>query len=123
MQQNLNKKRKGLTPCEPSRIQATREALNRQEWGKLFAVCTSPHFRKKAPYLAPVVALGTFAGLRIVEIVALRWDDIDTTNGIIEVRHSKTKAGVRVIPLHPIVADVLKQPVCRQIPQLNIEPP
>lgn len=107
MRENSNKKRKGLAPCEPSRLQTTRAALSRQEWEKLLAVCMSPDFRGKNPCLAPVVALGTFAGLRTSEIVRLRWDDFDFRRRIIRVRHSKWENGVRAIPMHPFLVEVL----------------
>jgi integrase len=87
MQQN-SRNHKRLTPCEPFHPQTTRPALSRQEWERLFAVSMSPDFREKNPCLMLVIALGTFAGLRISEIVRLRWDDIDHRRRIMNVRQS-----------------------------------
>ncbi|WP_371346098.1 tyrosine-type recombinase/integrase [Ancylobacter sp. IITR112] len=56
-----------------------------------------------------IVRLGVFGGLRLGEMCALRWEDIDIRRGVIHVRHSrsrydgrkcpKSRAGVRSVPL------------------------
>jgi integrase len=45
----------------------------------------------------PLIATLLFAGLRIGELQALRWSDIDLTRGTIRVRQAKTDAGVRIV--------------------------
>lgn len=47
-------------------------------------------------------------GLRLGELLNLRWTDIDFEKGEMEVRKSKTAAGVRQLPLIPEAAEVLK---------------
>jgi integrase len=48
-----------------------------------------------------------FAGLRIGELTALQWRDIDLTDNRITVRASKTDAGIRQIDLLPALRDEL----------------
>lgn len=47
-----------------------------------------------------IIATAVFTGLRLGELLALRWEDVDLLNATIKVRSSKTDAGVRevVIP-------------------------
>lgn len=47
-------------------------------------------------------------GLRLGELLALRWDDVDLDGGELSVRKSKTQAGERSLPLLPEVASVLR---------------
>ncbi len=72
------------------------------------------------------ILLALYAGLRIGEVCALSWDDIDLDDGIIHIRHTvitcrgenglqtvidtpKTKASVRDIPIAPMLLDHLKE--------------
>jgi len=48
-----------------------------------------------------------FAGLRIGELIELRWRDVDLAAGRITVRASKTDAGVRSVDLLPVLRDEL----------------
>jgi integrase len=54
-----------------------------------------------------LLATLTFAGLRISELVDLRWRDVDLANGWLRVRASKTDAGVRQIRLLPMLREEL----------------
>ena len=51
--------------------------------------------------------IGTLAGLRIGEMISLRWTDVDLARGTINVRRSKTVAGIRTIYLLPALRDHL----------------
>lgn len=53
------------------------------------------------------LAAMVFGGLRIGELVALDWRDVDLGAGRIHVRQSKTDAGVRRVDLLPILRDEL----------------
>jgi integrase len=48
-------------------------------------------------------------GLRIGELMALRWSDIDTVEQEMTVHRSKTQAGVRTLPLIPEARRVLAE--------------
>ena len=48
-----------------------------------------------------------FSGLRISELIELRWRDVDLAGGTITVRASKTDAGMRRIDLLPVLQDEL----------------
>jgi integrase len=66
------------------------------------------HDQKGGPaYRRPLLATFAFAGLRIGELIALRWRDVDLAAGRITVRASKTDAGVRQIDLLPVLRDEL----------------
>jgi integrase len=47
------------------------------------------------------------AGLRIGELLELRWRDVDLTAGRVTVRRSKTDAGVRQVDMLPLLRDEL----------------
>ncbi|MBS1885643.1 MAG: tyrosine-type recombinase/integrase [Actinobacteria bacterium] len=54
-----------------------------------------------------IVATLIFAGPRAHELCNLLWRDVDFTNGRIFIGRSKTKAGLREIPLVPILREIL----------------
>jgi integrase len=49
----------------------------------------------------PLLATLAYAGLRIGELLALCWRDVDLATGHLHVRASKTEAGVRTVDLQP----------------------
>ena len=55
----------------------------------------------------PIIATLVFTGLRAHELGGLRWRDVDFDNARINVTCSKTPAGLREIPLFPVLAGVL----------------
>lgn len=69
-------------------------------------------------YRAIVTALA-WTGLRVSEVLALRWDDIDFDDHDIRVRYQldekgelkrpKTKAGARSVPLLPVLETELRE--------------
>ena len=51
-------------------------------------------------YLKPLILLLVDAGLRVgKEALPLRWSDLDLENGVVYVRQSKTRAGIRNVPM------------------------
>jgi integrase len=54
-----------------------------------------------------MLATLTFAGLRIGELLALRWRDVDLAAGRLRVRGAKTDAAVRDVQLRPTLRDEL----------------
>ncbi len=54
-----------------------------------------------------MLATIVFAGLRISELIALDWRDVDLAGGRLRVRQSKTDAGVRYVDLLPVLRDEL----------------
>lgn len=54
-----------------------------------------------------IISTLIFAGPRAHELCFLQWRDIDLANGRIYIGRSKTQAGLREIPLVPILRDVL----------------
>jgi integrase len=55
-----------------------------------------------SPRLRLLVVLGSETGLRTGEMVALRWQDIDFTSDLLQVRQSKTQSGIRAAPISPL---------------------
>jgi integrase len=55
-----------------------------------------------------LLATITFAGLRISELLALDWRDVDLAAGRLRVRQSKTDAGVRYVDLLPALSSELR---------------
>jgi integrase len=58
--------------------------------------------------MRPVVACLAYAGLRISEALALRWQDIDLDTGWLRVPGTKTKASAQPVPVVPALADELR---------------
>jgi len=59
-------------------------------------------------YRRPLLATLVFAGLRIGELTALRWRDVDLTGARLAVRAAKTDAGMRQVDLLPALLHELK---------------
>lgn len=67
----------------------------------------------------PLIVTAIFTGMRASELRGLTWDHVDSEAGIIKVRQradqwgeigpTKSKAGVRDIPLAPMVINTLKE--------------
>jgi integrase len=77
---------------------------------------------KAAPgNLRPLLVVTAYTGMRIGEVLALRWTDLDLESASLTVRHTlargesgptlqtpKTKKSVRVIPLVPVAMEAIK---------------
>ena len=63
--------------------------------------------RRRPGQRRALVATLAFAGLRIGELLALTWRDVDLARGTITVRRSKTDAGERVVDILPVLRDEL----------------
>jgi integrase len=63
--------------------------------------------RRDRRHVCRATLASLFAGLRIGELVKLRWRHVDLTGDRITVRESKTGAGVRQIDMLPIIRDEL----------------
>lgn len=55
-----------------------------------------------------LLATLVFAGLRLGEALALRWQDVDLTAGVIHIREAKASAGIRDVNLLPILRNELR---------------
>jgi integrase len=71
-------------------------ALNFEERTRLFRIAAKKHEWETA-YLAAIVAVSTTA--RGCELRALQWHNIDLINRTMEIPKSKTRAGLRLVPL------------------------
>jgi len=80
-----------LAACVGDSYKTSKRVLNPEEWDKL--LCFIKESEKKRPEYAPNYAmeLAFYTGLRVGEIVALHWGDIDFKNDIIHVSYSEHK--------------------------------
>src|SRR3954470_17830235 len=63
--------------------------------------------RSRRRYRRPLLATLAFSGLRVGELLALRWADVNLASGKIRWRESKTSAGVRTVDVQPELRDEL----------------
>lgn len=85
--------------------------LSREEIGKLLEAAPAPY--------RVLLATGVFSGLRLMELLGLRWCDVDRADGELHVRHQlsrkgglkklKTGAGRRDVVLMPELAKLLRR--------------
>lgn len=102
--------RRGLAPANPvpqlersERPQGDQAQMNILDTDEIrLLLANADRFRT-------ILATAIFTGLRIGELVALRWEDVDFLEGIIRVRSSKTKSGVREVILMPALQRMLAQ--------------
>jgi integrase len=78
------------------------KALTEEEQARLFEVAQS---RSDWLYAHAAATLAFYCGMRSCEIKALKWENIDLTAGVLEIRRSKTPAGWR----NPTLNDACKQ--------------
>jgi integrase len=74
---------RGRTP-KPS--ESRRRVLTPDEEARLLAYCAP------FPWLAPVITVATHEALRLGEVLALQWEDVDFTQNKLRVRHSLDRA-------------------------------
>jgi integrase len=95
------RKLKTTTPERPFLEPAQVAALLDAAWG------LDSEDRARRRYRRPLLATLAFAGLRVGELLSLRWRDVDLATGRIRVRVSKTDAGVRTVDVQPELRDEL----------------
>ncbi len=79
--------------------------LSREEYGQL---------RDAAPpWLRPLFRLAVVTGLRLKELVGLRWDEIDHEAGLLHVSEDNKTATPRVMPMGQVAREVLAGQVRR----------
>jgi integrase len=62
---------------------------------------------KDDPRLYPLVALGAYTGMRLEELAQLKVEDFD--GSALSVREGKTASAVRRVPVHPVIANLVKR--------------
>jgi integrase len=63
----------------PHPLRSDQRVLTRSELTRLFAACPRRY--------RPLLATGAYTGMRLSEVLALSWDDVDFAAGLIHVRH------------------------------------
>lgn len=107
-------------PAKGRKRRAKRSAVNRASLTSaqvpilLEAAAELDERRKRRDFSDPgqrraMVATLVLAGLRIGELSALKWRDVDLASGKLHVRESKTDTGVRVVDLMPDLQEALTE--------------
>lgn len=90
-----------LLDTQPHKVQVQKERiLSPDEIHRLLA-CSSGHTKD-------IILLALNTGMRLREILGLKWEDINLHQGHIKIRHSKS-GGAQVIPMNPLVKETLFQ--------------
>jgi integrase len=100
----------------PHPLGSEQRVLSQAELARLLAACP--------PRSRILLVTATYTGMRLSEVLALSWDDVDFEAGVIHVRHQlarsrrgvparrvppKTRASLREIPLLPQLAILLRR--------------
>jgi integrase len=97
---------RGLLPQNPARVpdagleDSPERPLVTAEQVEQIAVVIHPRF-------SVLVVMGAWVGLRLSELARLERRDVDPMHGRINVRQSKSKAGVRTVVLPPQIAELV----------------
>jgi integrase len=91
-----------------AKVDAQRLAFELDELSKLHATAAG---QKKWHALADLILLAAYSGARIEEICQLRVEHIISPDGVqsFNIVDSKTAAGIRVVPVHPALAPLVKR--------------
>jgi integrase len=109
-----------------SRRNGRGKAVERRQRGKLKVGVDIPSLDEIRALIAhlqdrrrPLLLTAIFTGLRVSELLGLRWQDIDLKRGVLHVRQRadrygnigrpKSAAGERMIPLPPMVINTLRE--------------
>jgi integrase len=97
-----------LIPTKVTRNRQGRVAFNPDDLAKIYQAAIT---NKDQP-LADIIALGAYTGARINELACLKVVDVTGKQSLM-ITDSKTKAGIREIPLHPVLFDMVDR-LCRE---------
>ncbi|HZE89280.1 MAG TPA: site-specific integrase [Verrucomicrobiae bacterium] len=88
---------------KPSEPHHRTRYLSREEWG---------HLQEAAPpWLRPILTVAVATGMRLKEIVGLRWDGVDREDGLLYVSEDNKTGQPRAIPIGRAVREVLSSQV------------
>jgi integrase len=86
-----------------------KRVLTQTQLEQLYAACQFPEIRVRASYLGDLILLLVYSGLRPSEALGLRWSDVDFSARSIRTQKSKTRAGIRSIPMHEVTVEALQR--------------
>ncbi|MCF3191782.1 site-specific integrase [Pseudomonas bubulae] len=89
------------------RVDAQRKDFTLDELSKLHSAAASTGLYA----LADLILLGTYTGARIEELCQLKKNNVIVVDDIpsFDITDSKTKAGIRVVPIHPAIIGIVKR--------------
>lgn len=101
-------RRRRLRGVQPRRtfLELEQVAALLEAAGELDARAVAAHRQATRRAMLGSLVLG---GLRIGELLALRWGDVDLAAGRITVRHAKTSAGLREVEIGRLLGDALSE--------------
>lgn len=88
-----------------ARKDAARKAFTIEELGTLHTAAITQGLNT----LADLILLGSYTGARIEELCQLRTENLIEVDGVLsfDITDSKTAAGIRVVPVHPALSDLI----------------
>ena len=89
------------------KVDAQRKDFTLDDLSKLHAAAVSEGLHA----LADLILLGTYTGARIEELCQLKKDNVIIVDKVLsfDITDSKTKAGIRVVPIHPAIIGIVKR--------------
>ena len=89
------------------KVDAQRKDFTLDELSKLHSAAASTGLYA----LADLILLGTYTGARIEELCQLKKNNVIVVDDIpsFDITDSKTKAGIRVVPIHPAIIGIVKR--------------
>jgi integrase len=75
-----------------------------------------PHACDHNPTLRDFMHIGAHSGMRIEEIASIKVEDVDAQLLAITIPTAKTKAGIRIVPIHPQIEDIIKSRLKGKVP-------
>lgn len=66
-------------------------------------------------------ALQGLCGMRVTEVLRLRWEDVDLRRGTVRIRHGKNRQSRRTLPLPALALAILEEAATRRIGALVVD--
>lgn len=107
MMEYTDKSFRGLIHIGKNKPVRPHRPFTRQKINRLWKI-------KDAPGVDTVLIL-LYTGMRVGEMLALKKSDINRRQKYISIRHSKTKSGIRIIPIHPLILPLIEKRIISNI--------
>lgn len=93
--------RNPLSEVKPHKVHTQKERIPSLEEVNRLLACSNGHTKD-------IIIMALNTGMRLREILGLKWEDIDLPKGYIKIRHTKN-GKLRIIPMNPVVKETLSR--------------